>query len=747
LKKRTSINSIPKIHKEKEMADFRKLLYALPAVALVACFTGSASAQSLNCITATSNYETVRMEGWTELVGDIVLACTNTNIAYTGSAPGTPIQPADIAVQLPTNVTSKILNPGASQQVSEATLMIDDLKNPATGVNFNRLLCSNSDIGGVLGTCAVTSNGNADNTYNGSNSHPNMFVGRPGTYTPNTIVFSAVPLDPPATGLTRYIRITNIRANATTFAVGSTITALISFQNTTAVLTNNITVNVGYVQKGLGPTVVTADNSYLQCEYPLNPEDKEGSTENHGFCTTGSGSYTVSGASCSGGPAKQLAINVSENIQTGFKPRNQSEMNANSFGGTGLVYNDSSFPSLNPGDIAQDSVQSHPFTEGGFSENQAGSGGCFTSSPNNISCNQTTGGAIPYFLTLGTTYPNGALGGGAGTADWGTRLQLTVTSIPSGTVVSFPTVVFLNFGGVTTGVMVMTNTTTPNGKGPYTPTPAVSGLAGLQAGVHVKVPEGGTVSVPYFDLTGPGPQSITYEVLYASSGAIETATIYPIVYYPAKTLPTSIVNNLPQANTFATVTAATYAPYYSATGDQYSVPPGQVDGTPRFTQSSYPGSPYNLFSLSRCTCSLLFPWVVSDGSYTTGIVVANTSKDPTNGLTPPVIGYTAVQSQGTVQLYLFGTIAGKTAQTLTTIAATYPGTDTLALPGSYATFIVNTGFDGYAITQANFQYCHGLAFLFNGNGSVPPVSYLGLVMDEGSQLGRTVQPTTDALEN
>jgi hypothetical protein len=119
----------------------------------------------------------------------------------------------------------------------------------------------------------------------------------------------------------------------------------------------------------------------------------------------------------------------------------------------------------------------------------------------------------------------------------------------------------------------------------------------------------------------------------------------------------------------------------------------------------------------------------------TGIVVANTSKDPTNGLTPPVIGYTASQSAGKVQLYLFGTIGGVSAQTNTTLAASYPASDTVAKAGSYATFIVSTGFDGYAITQANFQYCHGLAFLFNATGTVPPVSYLGLVMDQGVQLG------------
>ena len=38
-----------KIHKEKEMADFRKLFYALAVVALLACFTIPAAAQGLLC--------------------------------------------------------------------------------------------------------------------------------------------------------------------------------------------------------------------------------------------------------------------------------------------------------------------------------------------------------------------------------------------------------------------------------------------------------------------------------------------------------------------------------------------------------------------------------------------------------------------------------------------------------------------------------------------------------------------------
>ncbi len=324
---------------------------------------------------------------------------------------------------------------------------------------------------------------------------------------------------------------------------------------------------------------------------------------------------------------------------------------------------------------------------------------------------------------------------GAGVADYGTRIQFTIANVPNGTVMALPTIVYLNNGSsVASGVMVMT-TVNGTGKGAFAAVPAGSALASLTNSGYVDLPAGGG--------------TVTYEVLFADSAATETAKIYPVLYYPASSLPSSIISDLPQANTSATVTAATFAPWYSTTDPSnptsaLASPLGQLDGTPRFVQTT--GGPYNLLSISRCTCSLLFPWVVSDSNYVTGIVVANTSKDPTNGLTPPVIGYSAVQSAGKVQLYLFGTIGGKSAQTNTSIAAVYPATDTMALAGSYATFIVNTGFDGYAITQANFQYCHGLAFLFNATGAVPPLSYLGLVMDPGG-LTRTTQPVGDPLNN
>src|SRR5512146_2857552 len=76
LKKRTSINSNFRFHKEKEMADFRRCFYALALVALLAGFTASASAQAFQCTNSTGVPPVVRAEGYAELMGDLVLDCT-----------------------------------------------------------------------------------------------------------------------------------------------------------------------------------------------------------------------------------------------------------------------------------------------------------------------------------------------------------------------------------------------------------------------------------------------------------------------------------------------------------------------------------------------------------------------------------------------------------------------------------------------------------------------------------------------
>src|ERR1700692_3296947 len=111
-------------HKEKEMGDFRKWVLAFAVVALL-LGTGTANAQFNNgpaaftCIANAGTPVIVRVEGITELVGDLLLQCT-------GGSPtprGQQIPVANVQLTLNTNITSRQLG-------GEASLAIDGTIHP-----------------------------------------------------------------------------------------------------------------------------------------------------------------------------------------------------------------------------------------------------------------------------------------------------------------------------------------------------------------------------------------------------------------------------------------------------------------------------------------------------------------------------------------------------------------------------------------------------------------------------------------
>lgn len=279
----------------------------------------------------------------------------------------------------------------------------------------------------------------------------------------------------------------------------------------------------------------------------------------------------------------------------------------------------------------------------------------------------------------------------AGQADYGTRISIAIGAPPSGTTLTIPTVVSLSGGNGFTGVMVMTNYT-GTGTGAYSPVSAVPG----------------SFTVPVAGAT------VVYEVLFADPGSIESATVNGLLSYSAPTSDAAV-------NVVTQVGTATFAPYYTSVGTD-------SDGIPRFKQTTGPNSDFIL--IGKCSCSLLFPWVVSDANYVTGLAISNTSMDPTNTANTAIAigGYTASKQSGKITVYYFGqtganpVVSGTAAQT-----ASAPSASVAA--GSFATFLAPSGFAGYAIANSQFQYCHGVAFLFSTNSGVPPMSYLGLVMD------------------
>ena len=84
------------------MADFRRCLYALAFVALIAGLSMPASAQ-MQCST-NSVPSVARAEGYAELMGDILIDCTG----GTPTSVGVPVQGTNVAVNLDTFVSSKV---------------------------------------------------------------------------------------------------------------------------------------------------------------------------------------------------------------------------------------------------------------------------------------------------------------------------------------------------------------------------------------------------------------------------------------------------------------------------------------------------------------------------------------------------------------------------------------------------------------------------------------------------------------
>src|ERR1700677_3672653 len=101
------------LYKEKEMPEIRKWITALAGLAL---FAGLASAQvtgngsstgAFTCATTNASVTpTIRAEGYTEAVGDIVLICAGGTLP---AANAVPVPTANFTIFLNTAVTSRLL--------------------------------------------------------------------------------------------------------------------------------------------------------------------------------------------------------------------------------------------------------------------------------------------------------------------------------------------------------------------------------------------------------------------------------------------------------------------------------------------------------------------------------------------------------------------------------------------------------------------------------------------------------------
>ncbi|HXB68611.1 MAG TPA: IPT/TIG domain-containing protein [Candidatus Acidoferrales bacterium] len=193
---------------------------------------------------------TVRAEGLTELVGDVLITCTGGTPVSAGAA----IPAFDIKLSFNANVTSRIV--GIDGTSSEALLLLDE---PAPGAQFP------CDLTG--GVCPGVGNGNGNLTvtsyYGGGSQNRNIFQGVVSAGT--ALVWKAVPFDPPGAGQVRTFRFTNIRLDATSLpgGAGALTTTGISTIGTIPVTSNSVdgSILVATAQASLVATVRDAANA------------------------------------------------------------------------------------------------------------------------------------------------------------------------------------------------------------------------------------------------------------------------------------------------------------------------------------------------------------------------------------------------------------------------------------------------------------------------------------------------------
>jgi hypothetical protein len=219
---------------------FRKLA---PAIILMTWCAGLASGQiggsGVSCQVGSAVPSNIRVEGYAELVADIVLVCNGGTAltAPSGSAAATASSPnaipqMSVTANFATAVTSRIL---ASGGLSEALLLVDEPGNTALTTYGARLpisVCPTpmatiwqsaaspgcqewvGNIGGNSNVPVLSTRGRTNGTP-GYNAFPGVVSG-------STVTFNGVPMLPPGAGEeSRIFRITNVRVNASALASDS----------------------------------------------------------------------------------------------------------------------------------------------------------------------------------------------------------------------------------------------------------------------------------------------------------------------------------------------------------------------------------------------------------------------------------------------------------------------------------------------------------------------------------------------
>jgi len=309
-----------------------------------------------------------------------------------------------------------------------------------------------------------------------------------------------------------------------------------------------------------------------------------------------------------------------------------------------------------------------------------------------------------------------------GLADTGTRFLLRFNNLGAGVHVFVGTAIALDNNSqstVSAGSCALVGSGSSSGTAtcstpPQPPAPVHTGIDfgqitlvsadsnGASASFSALTGTGGVAEVSNSGTTGYA----TYEVVNSDPNVPESAFIPVFVAFLSAT-----AQNLPAPGS-STVNVS-FAPL-SNVGTASA-----VDPIPRFGDTSTPRA---AFDINLCTCDLLFPFVTNTSGFDTGVALANTSLDP----------FGTGPQQGTVKLYYFGSTAGGGVAPPPFVTQTVPAGQELIFNlsggGNFGVPAV-PGFEGYIISVANFQYCHGFAFISDVGAQKLAEGYLAIQLD------------------
>jgi hypothetical protein len=678
------------IHKEKEMADFRKwiiVLFALTLLAGLGMAQNPTTNNALNCSFAQTGAVTpqIRSESYTDAVGDIVIGCTGGPTIPAGNQ----IPQANVVVTMNTAVTSRVLGSQNGFSFSEALLLIDEPQStlpaivPGFGSAAPQTLCptaltgcieyAGAQIGSIPGLGGGQQVAVAVNSIGATTPGYNVFQ---GVVSGSSVTFFGVPILPPATsGIQRTFRITNIRINAQGVSAGSfgvnPVYANISTNGNTSLPLSNPQLTVGFVLSSLTTSVGTA-GSYLQCQ-------------NLPFGSTS--------------PLWQTdTISFTEKFATAFKTR--------------VV------PLTNVQYAAQGAgTPTNNIPTGGLGNGQNIPGGVSSVSGSSVSLLLNSESDFIFNVSAN---PNNTIAT-AGLADFGTRLKAVFTNIPNGitlyvSVNNLTNATTANLGGIGSAATAGNQTTQAWAQFVGTETAPEVAAANVTTGTS------GVIALTAVN----GSAEAVWEVLNANPNAIDSFTFGIYVAYSSNT-----AANLPTPAAPGYV-SGWYAPTSASGAFTDAAGSGATSGPiPRFIPA--PANAAQFVSVNICQTVLLWPYVTTGqtgNGFDTGLAISNTTTDP--------FGTIAQNGLCTLNWYGANTIYGGTTTTPTaTLTTTTPtvasGTTWVGLSSMLQAVPSGNSWTGYVIGVCNFQGAHGYAAITDVGVHSIISSYLALVMEAGFQ--------------